>query len=105
MYDTGLVALVGELAATDPATCDRSGLASLVALSQRVRAWLDAFDVRLAVHAARFAEQGSCEPASALLTGGGRRSVREADASARRSLWALARQTPARAAALTRCRG
>jgi hypothetical protein len=57
----------------------------LVALSQRVRAWLDAFDVRLAVHAARLAEQGSCEPASALLSGGGRRSAREADAAARRA--------------------
>ena len=56
-----------------------------MALSQRVRAWLDAFDVRVAVHASRLAEQGSCEPASALLTGGGRRSVRDADAAARRA--------------------
>ena len=85
MYDTGVVALVGELADTDPATCDRTGLASLVALSQRVRAWLDAFDVRVAVHAARLASEGSCEPASSLLTGGGRRSARDADAAARRA--------------------
>ena len=85
MYEPGVVALVGELADTDPAACDRDGLASLVALSQRVRAWLDAFDVRVAVHAARLAEQGSCEPASSLLTDGGRRSVREADAAARRA--------------------
>ena len=57
MYETGVVALVGELADTDPAACDRAGLASLVAVSQRVRAWLDAFDVRVAVHAARLAER------------------------------------------------
>ena len=62
-----------------------AGLASLVATSQRVRAWLDAFDVRVAVHAARLADEGSCEPASALLTGGGRRSARDADAAARRA--------------------
>jgi Domain of unknown function (DUF222) len=85
MYETGIVALVGELADTDPAACDRDGLASLVAMSQRVRAWLDAFDVRVALHAARLAEHGSCDPASSLLTGGGRRSVREADAAARRA--------------------
>ena len=78
--------MVGELADTDPATCDRADLASLVAVSQRVRAWLDAFDVRVAVHASRLAAEGSCEPASSLLTGGGRRSVRDADSAARRAL-------------------
>ena len=85
MYETGIVALVGELADTDPAACDRAGLASLVAVSQRIRAWLDAYDVRVAVHASRLASEGSCEPASSLLTGGGRRSVRDADAAARRA--------------------
>ncbi len=85
MYETGLVALVGELADADPATCDSAGLVSLVERSQRVRAWLDAFDVRVAVHASRLAAEGSCEPASSLLTGGGRRSVRDAEAAARRA--------------------
>ena len=85
MYEPSVVALVGELADADPAACDRAGLASLVALSQRVRAWLDAFDVRVAVHASHLADHGSCEPASSLLTGGGRRSAREADAAARRA--------------------
>jgi hypothetical protein len=85
MYETEVVTLLGELAEADPAACDRAGLASLVAVSQRVRAWLDAFDVRVAVHAARLAEHGTCEPASALLTGGGRRSVRDADTAARRA--------------------
>ena len=86
MYETGVVTLVGELVDADPASCDRAGLAGLVAVSQRVRAWLDAFDVRLAVHASRLADEGACEPASSLLTGGGRRSTREADAAARRAM-------------------
>ena len=86
MCDTSVVALIGELVDADPAACDRAGLASLVALSQRVRAWLDAFDVRLAVHAARLAEQeGPANLPRPLLTGGGRRSAREADAAARRA--------------------
>ena len=55
MYEPGVVALIGELADADPAACDRAGLAELVERSQRVRAWLDAFDVRVAVHAARLA--------------------------------------------------
>jgi hypothetical protein len=85
MYETGIVSLVDELAGTDPAACDRAGLASLVAVSQRVRSWLDAFDARVALHASRLASEGLCEPASSLLTGGGRRSVRDADAAARRA--------------------
>ena len=51
MYDTGVVALVAELVDADPAACDRAGLAELVAMSQKVRSWFDAFDARLAVHA------------------------------------------------------
>jgi hypothetical protein len=46
---------------------------------------LDAFDVRVAVHAARLADAGACEPAASLLTGGGRRSVRDAETAARRA--------------------
>ena len=85
MYETGVVALVAELADADPACCDRTGLAELVATSQKLRSWLDAFDARIALHAARLADQGSCEPASSLLTGGGRRSAREAESAARRA--------------------
>ena len=85
MYETGIAALVGEIADADPAACDRDELAALVAVSQRVRAWLDAFDARIALHASRLASEGSCEPASSLLTGGGRRSSRDAEASARRA--------------------
>lgn len=85
MYEPDVVALIGELADTDPAACDRAGLASLVAVSQWVRAWLDAFDTRIALHASRLASEGSCEPAANLLTGGGRRSLRDADCAARRA--------------------
>ena len=85
MYDTGVAALVAELVDANPACCDRTGLAELVATSQQLRSWLDAFDARIALHASRLAEQGSCEPASSLLTGGGRRSARDAEGAARRA--------------------
>ena len=85
MYETGVLALVADLADADPAVCDRTGLADLVAMSQRLRGWLDAFDARIALHASRLADQGSCEPAASLLSGGGRRSARDADAAARRA--------------------
>ena len=74
MYDTGVVALVAELADADPAACDRNGLAALVAISQRMRSWLDAFDVRVALHASRLADEGPANRPRRLLTGGGRRS-------------------------------
>ena len=51
MNGARVVALVTELAAADPATCDRRGLADLVDVSQQVRGWLDALDVRIALHA------------------------------------------------------
>jgi hypothetical protein len=75
-------ALVTTLTAADPATCDRTGLAQLVALSQQVRAWLDAIDASVAARAAQLAAEGRCEPAAAVLTG--RRSARDGDAAARR---------------------
>jgi len=79
------VALVAELVDADPACCDRTGLAELVSTSQKLRSWLDAFDARIALHAARLSEEGSCEPAASLLTGGGRRSARDAEGAARRA--------------------
>ena len=75
MNGVRVVALVTELAAADPATCDRRGLADLVAASQQVRGWLDALDVRIALAASRLAEQGECEAPSSLLAGGGRRAA------------------------------
>ena len=47
MNGVRVVALVNELAAADPATCDRRGLADLVAKSQQVRGRLDALEVRI----------------------------------------------------------
>ena len=52
MYELTVSDLVAELVDADPAACDRAGLAALVAVSQRLRGWLDAFDVRVAL--ARF---------------------------------------------------
>jgi hypothetical protein len=46
---------------------------------------LDAFDARIALHASRLSDEGSCEPAAALLTGCGRRSARDAETAARRA--------------------
>ena len=40
-----VVALVGDLAACDPSRADRHSLEDCVAVSARVRAWLDGFDV------------------------------------------------------------
>ena len=82
MSSFDVVATVSRLADADPATCDRDGLAELVTMSQRARAWLDALDVRIAVHARRLAESGACEAPEALLTGGGRRAAREEDGAA-----------------------
>ena len=79
-----IVALVTLLASADPATCDRRGLADLVTTSQQVRAWLDALDVRIAIHARRLAEAGACEAPSSLLAGGGRRAAKDAEQAAQR---------------------
>ena len=66
--------------------CDRAALCELVAASARVRGWLDAFDARVAVAASRLASEGSCEPAAAVLAGGGRRAARDAQAAAARGV-------------------
>ena len=42
-----VVALVGDLAACDPATADRAALEECCRSSARVRAWLDGFDVEV----------------------------------------------------------
>jgi len=56
-----------------------------VAATNRVRGWLDALDVRIALRAGDLAVQGSCAPAADVLAGGGRRCARDADTAARRS--------------------
>src|SRR5262245_29473601 len=85
MFEGEFVALATQLAAADPAVCDRDALAELVKTSQRARGWLDALDARVAMAARRLARQGECEAPGTLLAGGGRRSTRDAEAAARRS--------------------
>jgi hypothetical protein len=57
VFGTDLVAVATQLACADPAACDRGELADLVATSQRLRSWLDAFDARIALQAARLASR------------------------------------------------
>src|SRR5262245_66236208 len=76
---------MAELAGADPLCCDRDGLAELVAKSQRVRGWLDAFDARIALRSRRLADQGACEAPGSLLTGDGRRSAKDAEGAAQRA--------------------
>jgi len=83
MSETGIVALATQLASADPAACDQAALTALVAVAQRARCWLDALDVRIAIHAAHLAEHGHGD-AARVLAGGGRRTTRDAAAAARR---------------------
>jgi len=85
MFEIRVVGEVQHLASSDPAACDASGLAALVAVSQRVRGWLDAYDTRIALRAAELAAAGRCAAAADVLAGGGRRSSRDANAAARRA--------------------
>src|SRR5262245_8614740 len=81
MSATAVVDLVTGLAAADPAECDRDGLTDLVHRTQQVRSWLDAFEARIATHAARLQE-----PTVDLLASGGRRSARDAQLAAHRAV-------------------
>ena len=69
-----IVAEVAALAQVDPATCDRAGIAKLVADIAHVRGWLDSLEGGAAAQAARLAADGSGDPAAAVLAGAGRRS-------------------------------
>ena len=65
--------------------CDQGELTELVKSSQRLRSWLDAFDARIALRAARLAEAGECEAPAAVLAGDGRRSAKDAQAAVGRA--------------------
>src|SRR5688572_30883990 len=80
MVDRGIVVLAGELAEADPAACDRAGLAEITRRCAQARSWLDALEARVAMAARRLDE-----PVAPLLAAGGARSVREAEAAARRA--------------------
>jgi hypothetical protein len=70
-----IAAAVHTLLAADREGCDRAALAERAALLLQVRSWVDALEVEIAADAARLGE-----PAAELLTVGGRRKAREADA-------------------------
>jgi len=74
--------LVTTLTAADPSRCDRGGLVELVAVSQQVRCWLDAFDATVAARAAALAREDRGERPETVLTG--RRSRRDGQTAARR---------------------
>ena len=74
----------GMCSKPNPAQCDRDGLARLVRHTMRVRGWLDAIDARIAAQASSLAAEGASADAATVLTGGGRRSRRDAEAAAAR---------------------
>ena len=61
MFDEEIRELVTDLAAADPAVCDRDELAGLVKQSQRVRGWLDAVDARIALRASALVGVGAAD--------------------------------------------
>jgi hypothetical protein len=77
MRDHGIGDTVAALLEVDVRRCDRAGLGRLVALSQRVRGWVDAVDVAIARRSGELAEVGCSEWATEVLSGRGRRSTRE----------------------------
>ena len=84
-----ILGLMATLTAADPASCDRGGLAELVAASQQVRAWLDAFDASVAARAAHpGVHAGACMQTSTL-------SSASASAGAGGSVQVPARSRPA----------
>ena len=85
MFDSGVERAVRDLANSDLSRCDAAGLAALVTMSGRVRAWLDAVDVAIAQRAAALAASGVAPCASDVVADNGRRSSRDAGAVARRA--------------------
>jgi hypothetical protein len=82
--DAGLLDAIGALLVADPAVCGRDDLVRLTGQSLRVRGWLDAIDARIAMQTGRFAADGGSTAAATVLTGGARRSRRDAEAAAAR---------------------
>jgi hypothetical protein len=96
--DGGVLDAVGALLVADPAGCGHDDLSRMTRQSLRVRGWLDAIDARIAVQAGRLAGEGGSTGAATVLTGGGRRSRRDAEAAAARG--AVCAQMPVFADAL-----
>ena len=81
----GLVSVLEWLIAADVAACDRVALGGLVAGAQRLRGFLDALDVRVAVRAGELTVAGASEPAGEVLGDRGRRSRRDAERATARA--------------------
>jgi hypothetical protein len=73
-----------KLLVADPAQCERDGLDLLARRSLRVRSWLDSVDAGIAAQASKLAAEGSSSDAATVLSNGGRRSRRDAEAAAAR---------------------
>jgi hypothetical protein len=85
MNRTDLLATVERLCDTEISTLDRDELADLNAAGARVRAWLDAHDLRCARHGRTLSEAGRAESPAALIVHSSNRSGRQAHEIARRS--------------------
>lgn len=71
-------AVLDRLLDADPAAADRDELAALVATATKMRAWLDAYDVRCARRTAELAQAGRCEPTESMFARSGQRSGKDA---------------------------
>jgi hypothetical protein len=80
-----LLATVERLCDTEISDLDRDGLAALNAAGARVRAWLDAHDLRCARHGRALSDAGCAESPAALIVHSSNRSGRQASEIARRS--------------------
>jgi hypothetical protein len=69
--------IVEMLSATDPDVADRDELAAIVRESRRLRAWIDALDMRCARRGQELASHGQSEPVGALFGTEGGRSSKE----------------------------
>jgi len=90
MFDPGIVPVVQSLIDVDVSTADRGELDRAVAMSERIRAWLDAGDVAVARRAKQLAtadptSTSSKAEARDTLSNGGRREERDTRAAATRA--------------------
>jgi hypothetical protein len=84
MSEGCLDALWCGVRAANPEVMERDELASLVTDLARLRAWIDAAEVRAARRVRELASEGRSEPAAGLLGRSGRRSAKAAKAAAER---------------------
>ena len=67
-----------RLLRTDPAVADRDEVAALVSTATKLRAWLDAYEVRCARRTRELAATGRSEPVGSMFVRAGQRSGRDA---------------------------